>query len=73
MGTSSFREVLVFVAESLYQKGVGVLNFHLSLQYVFFGWVFGMDGAIEIVAPQDTVEAYLAMLNRSNSVVAKKP
>ena len=31
----------------------------------FFGWVFGMDGAVEIVAPAEAVKAYRDMLKKA--------
>ena len=31
----------------------------------FYGWVFSMDGAIKITAPNEAAEAYRDMLNRS--------
>ena len=31
----------------------------------FFGWLFGMDGAIRLVALAEAVEAYRAMLGRA--------
>jgi predicted DNA-binding transcriptional regulator YafY len=39
----------------------------------FYGWVFGLDGAIEIVSPTEAVDAYRAMLERAKSIAASKP
>ena len=31
----------------------------------FYGWIFGMDGAVRITAPAEAVKAYQDMLNRA--------
>jgi len=38
---------------------------NVSASKTFYGWVFGMDGGIEITAPTDAVEAYRRMLGRA--------
>jgi len=40
----------------------------VSASKTFYGWVFGMDGAIQITAPTEAVEAYRAMLNSAKSL-----
>ena len=41
----------------------------VSASKTFYGWVFGMGGSIQIVAPSEAVEAYRDMLNRAISFV----
>ena len=38
----------------------------VAVSKTFFGWIFGMDGAIKIAAPEKVVKAYNDMLNRAN-------
>ena len=40
----------------------------VSASKTFYGWIFGTDGAVEIAAPTEAVEAYREMLNRANSL-----
>lgn len=44
----------------------------VSASKTFYGWVFGMDGAVEITAPAEAVQAYRDMLNRAKSITAGK-
>ena len=37
----------------------------VSASKTFYGWVFALDGAIEITAPDEAVNAYKSMLNRA--------
>lgn len=41
---------------------------NVSASKTFYGWVFSMDGAIEIEAPAEAVAAYRDMLNKTKSV-----
>jgi len=43
-------------------------NVKVSASKTFYGWVFGMDGAIEIVKPAEAVKAYRDMLKRAKSI-----
>lgn len=45
----------------------------VSASKTFYGWVFGMDGAVEITAPREAVDAFRGMLNRAKSFVPDKP
>ena len=48
---------------------VNTTHFHtvvsVSASKTFYGWVFGMDGAVVITAPDEAVKAYADMLNRA--------
>ena len=44
-----------------------------SASKTFYGWVFGMDGAVEITEPREAVEVYRDMLDRAKSFVPEKP
>ena len=37
----------------------------VSVSKTFYGWIFGMDGAIQIVKPAEAVKEYRDMLNRA--------
>jgi len=56
------------------KSGAGHFNATVSVlaSKTFYGWVFGMDGSIEIVAPTEAVSAYSDMLSRRMTFVAKK-
>jgi predicted DNA-binding transcriptional regulator YafY len=45
----------------------------VSASKTFYGWIFGMDGAIEIIKPAEAVDAYTNMLNRAKTIIVKKP
>jgi len=45
----------------------------VSASKTFYGWVFGMDGAVEITAPSEAVSSYREMLNRVKTCVPPKP
>ena len=40
-------------------------NVRVSASKTFYGWIFGMDGAIEIASPTEAVHTYRNMLNRA--------
>ena len=41
----------------------------VSASKTFYGWVFGMDGAIRITAPREAVDTYNAMLHKAKTLV----
>ena len=45
----------------------------VSASQTFYGWVFGMGGAIEIVNPAEAVGSYRDMLGRAYSITVEKP
>ena len=45
----------------------------VSASKLFYGWIFGMDGAIEIVKPAEAVKAYQEMLKKAKSITVDKP
>ena len=44
-------------------------NVDVSASKTFYGWVFASDGAVEITAPAEAVEAYKSMLARARAFV----
>jgi predicted DNA-binding transcriptional regulator YafY len=44
----------------------------VSASRIFYGWIFGMDGAVEITAPDEAVKSYREMLNRAKTFVVEK-
>ena len=43
-------------------------NVKVSTSKTFYGWIFGMDGTIEIVKPAKAVNEYQDMLNRAKQL-----
>jgi predicted DNA-binding transcriptional regulator YafY len=44
----------------------------VSASKAFYGWIFGMDGAIKVEAPAEAVNAYQTMLERAQRIIAGK-
>jgi len=44
-----------------------------SASKMFYGWIFGLDGAVQITAPHEAVKEYQSMLNRAATVTVIKP
>lgn len=42
----------------------------VSASKTFYGWVFGLDGAVEIIAPTEAVNTYLTMLEKAKTRLA---
>ena len=62
--------------EDVHTKIADARHFHAMVSVLasktFYGWVFGMDGAIRITAPAEAVQEYRAMLGRAaNSSLLK--
>ena len=55
--------------EDVHTEIAGVNHFYAKVSVLasktFYGWLFGMDGAIEITAPAEAVKAYRDMLGRA--------
>jgi len=52
------------VRTSIADKGHFYAHVRVSASRTFYGWLFGMDGAIQIIAPVEALEAYDAMIKR---------
>lgn len=63
--------------ESVHTKIVDHEHFYttvsVSVSKTFYGWIFGLDGAAEIVAPAEAVNDYRNMLERANSCAVTQP
>jgi predicted DNA-binding transcriptional regulator YafY len=53
------------VKTSIADTGHFYANVTVSASKTFYGWIFGMDGAITIAAPAVAVDTYRDMLNRA--------
>lgn len=45
----------------------------VSASKTFYGWVFALDSAVEILAPAEAVDTYCAMLDKARSCTVDKP
>ena len=61
--------------EDVHTEIASATHFHatvrVSASKTFYGWVFGMDGAVIITAPDEAVKAYSDMLNRAITPLPK--
>jgi len=56
------------VKTSIADAGHFYATVKVSASKTFYGWVFGMDGAVEITAPAEAVKAYRDMLKRAKQL-----
>jgi len=66
---SLMKVIIDHFGEDVYRQFADAGHFcaiaRISVSKTFFSWVFGMDGAIEIIAPIEMVAEYRAMLGRA--------
>lgn len=70
------KSIIDRFGEDVNTKTAGVGHFYVTVKVsaskTFYGWVFASDGAVQITAPQEAVNAYSDMLNRAKPFAAHK-
>ena len=47
------------------ENGFFKATVQVTVNNVFFGWIFGFDGAVSIAGPEDVLNQYRDMINRA--------
>lgn len=53
------------VETKLADKGTFIATVQVAINNVFFGWIFGFDGSVSIIGPDDVLEQYRDMVKRA--------